>query len=291
MRSGLICLQTVVLTTSLVGISGCWVAPGPTSPEVASAGPGIGKVAACDPGSRSGHADFDETLRTTDGLKITVRTPRDYDPTRAYPLLVVFPPAGKERRGSELFYDLTTEATRRGFIVAFSDHLSLSRRSVLQQAEVAPTVAASFCVDPESVAYLGHSDGGSMAEGIPALAPRAGIPPQTIVASAAGITREDLETFACPSTSAVLIVHSGKDRRFPDFGRGTAAYWAKCAACAPTVLGAVGEGCRDFSGCTDGRRVTYCETSEPHERWPRMNVMMLDFIEATPKSVEKRQNP
>lgn len=282
MRLRLSSLQVTALATVLVGAFGVWLVQRPTRPEVEPAGPDAGTVAACHPGSRIGRADLDETIRTTDGLKITVRTPRDYDPTRAYPLLVVFPPAGVDRRGSEIYYGLTTEATQRGFIVAFSDHLALSRRAVMQQAAVAATVAALFCVDAGAVAYLGHSDGGSMAEGIPAFAPRSGFAPRAVVASAAGIAREDLATLACPSAPAVLIVHSRTDRRFPDFGRGTAAYWGECASCAPADLDTLENGCRDFSGCTEGRRVTYCETAEPHERWPRMNSIILDFIQGHP---------
>jgi len=119
-------------------------------PKVAAAGP-AGIAAASGPGSRTGHADLYDNLQTSDMLTIAVRTPSDYDPTRAYPLLVVFPPAGYNRRGSEIFYDLTTEATRRGFIVAYSDHLSLSPSAVSQQAKVAATVASFFCVDESSI--------------------------------------------------------------------------------------------------------------------------------------------
>jgi polyhydroxybutyrate depolymerase len=251
----------------------------PARPKVAAAGPESGIAAACSPGSRTGHADLDDNLQTSDQLTFAVRTPSNYDPTRAYPLLVVFPPAGFKRRQSENFYDLTTEATRRGFIVAYSDHIGLSPTAVSRQAKVAATVASFFCVDEASIAYLGHSDGGAMAEGIPAYAPKAGAVPHSIIASAAGITSEDLATMACPSIPAVLIVHSRADERFPDFGRGTAAYWGGCAACAPENLTALGDGCRDFSGCARGRRVTYCETSLPHKRWPSMNTAMLDFIQ------------
>jgi polyhydroxybutyrate depolymerase len=248
-------------------------------PKVAAAGLDSSIAAACSPGSRTGHADLDDNLQTSDMLTIAVRTPGDYDPTRAYPLLVVYPPAGYDRRSSEIFYDLTTKATRRGFIVAYSDHLSLSPSAVAQQAKVAETVASFFCVDGASIAYLGHSDGGAMAEGIPAYISKASTTPHSIVASAAGITGEDLAKMACPSIPAVLIVHSRTDERFPDFGRGAAAYWGRCAACAPADLNALAEGCRAFSGCADGRRVTYCETSLPHRRWPSMNAAMLDFIQ------------
>jgi polyhydroxybutyrate depolymerase len=251
----------------------------PARPKVAAAGPESGIAAACGPGSRTGHADLDDNLQTSDRLTFAVRTPSNYDPTRAYPLLVVFPPAGFKRRQSETFYGLTTEATRRGFIVAYSDHIGLSPTAVAQQAKVAATVASFFCVDEASIAYLGHSDGGLMAEGIPAYAPKASAAPHSIVASAAGITSEDLGSMACPSIPAVMIVHSRTDERFPDFGRGTATYWGRCAACAPANLNALADGCRDFSGCAEGRRVTYCETSLPHKRWPSMNTAMLDFIQ------------
>ncbi|WOJ90595.1 hypothetical protein RZS28_04690 [Methylocapsa polymorpha] len=253
--------------------------PAPARPDAASAGLDVGVASACSPGSRAGQAGLDDSVKTADGLKITVRTPSDYDPTRAYPLLVVYPPAGQDRRGAEIFYGLTTEATGRGFIVAYSDHLRLSRQAVSQQAKVASTVESLFCVDPASIAYVGHSDGATMAEGITASVPDSGVAPRAIVASAAGITREDLDTLPCPSVASVLIVHSRADALFPDFGRGAAAYWGQCAACAPLDLEGIAEGCRDFSGCAAGRRVAYCETGGPHSRWPGMNAAMLDFIQ------------
>ncbi|HXN88728.1 MAG TPA: hypothetical protein VN890_05160 [Methylocella sp.] len=272
--------QTAALIAiALIVALGLLVFSAPARPKVAAAGPESGIAAACGPGSRTGHADLNDNLQTSDQLTFAVRTPSNYDPTRAYPLLVVFPPAGFNRRQSETFYGLTTEATRRGFVVAYSDHRVLSPTAVSQQAKVAATVASFFCVDEASIAYLGHSDGGSMAEGIPAYAPKASAAPHSIVASAAGITSDDLATLACPSIPAVMVVHSRADERFPDFGRGAAAYWGRCAACAPENLNALADGCRDFSGCAGGRRVTYCETSLPHKRWPRMNAAMLDFIQ------------
>jgi len=272
--------QTAALIATVVIVAfGLLVFSPPARPNVAAARPESGIAAACSPGSRTGRADLDDNLQTSDQLTFAVRTPSNYDPTRAYPLLVVFPPAGFKRRQSENFYDLTTEATRRGFIVAYSDHIGLSPTAVSRQAKVAATVASFFCVDEASIAYLGHSDGGLMAEGIPAYVPKASTAPHSIVASAAGITSEDLATMACPSIPAVLIVHSRADERFPGFGRSAAAYWGRCAACAPENLNALADGCRDFSGCAGGRRVTYCETSLPHKRWPSMNTAMLDFIQ------------
>ena len=270
--------RTVVLIATAVLVGAALLGLLSPRPKVAAAGP-VGIAAACSPGSRSGHTDLDDHLQTSDQLTIAVRTPSDYDPTRAYPLLVVFPPAGYDRRQAEIFYDLTTEATRRGFILAYSDHVSLSSTAVLQQAKVAATVASIFCVDVTKIAYLGHSDGGSVAEGIPTYTPQAGFAPRSIVASGAGITGEDLATMACPAIPSAMIVHSRADERFPGFGHGAAEYWAQCAACSPMEPNASIAACRDFSGCAHGRRVTYCETALPHKRWPRMNNAMLDFIQ------------
>lgn len=279
MRMSLIRWEIVLFIAFALVALGLWYRSAPAPLEAAAAGPQAGVAAACAPGGRTGQAGLDDSVKTSDGLRIMVRTPRDYDPTRAYPLLVVYPPAGYDRRRSEIFYGLTPEATARGFVVSYSDHLRLSQQGVSQQAKVAATVESLFCVDPASIAYLGHSDGASMAEGIPASVPAAAAAPRAIVASAAGIAREDLDTMPCPSVPAVLIVHSRADALFPDFGRGAAAYWGQCAACAPADLDGIAEGCRDFSGCAEGRRVGYCESSGPHSRWPGMNAAMLDFIQ------------
>lgn len=253
----------------------------PARPKVAAAGPGAGIAGACAPGSRTGHADLNDGIQTSDKLTIAVRTPSDYDPTRAYPLLVVFPPAGLTRRRSENFYDLTEEATRRGFIVAFSDHRGSSAGAMAQQAKVAVTVASFFCIDEKSVSFAGHSDGGTIAEAIAAGMSGAGLIPRSIAASGAGITGDDLAAMSCPATPSVMIIHSRADERFPGYGRSTAAYWARCGKCAPMDLTAKGDGCHDFRGCVAGRRVTYCETSLPHKDWPPINKFILDFIQGT----------
>jgi polyhydroxybutyrate depolymerase len=268
----------LISMASLVYLALFWT---PGRPKAAAAGPSAGIPGACAPGSRTGRADLKDGIQTSDTLTIAVRTPTDYDPTRAYPLLVVFPPAGLTRRRSENFYDLTTEATRRGFILAFSDHRGSSAAAAAQQAKVAATVASFFCIDESAISYIGHSDGGTMAEAIPANLPNASAIPRSIAASAAGITGDDLAATACPAVPAVLIVHSRTDERFPDYGRRAAAYWAKCAACAPEDVGALGNGCRDFSGCATGRRVRYCGTTLPHKSWPPMNNVILDFIQGT----------
>ena len=258
---------------------GLWFFLVPTRPKVAAAGQDIGIKAACSPAAGPAMPTF-MTI-----CKPPIRSPspcaRQAITIRHVPIRCSssFLRPGYNRHGSENFYDLTTEATRRGFIVAYSNHLSLSPSAVLQQAQVAATVASFFCVDESSIAYLGHSDGGAMAEGIPAYVPKAAVVPRAIVASAAGMTTEDLAAMPCPSIPAVMIVHSRNDERFPNFGRGAAAYWGRCAACAPADLNASADGCHDFAGCAKGKRVTYCETSLPHKRWPGLTTAMLDFIQ------------
>jgi polyhydroxybutyrate depolymerase len=250
------------------------------SPHVAPAGSVAGRAdPACANLATRGADDHAIEIKTNEGLRVLVRTPSDYQPTRAYPLLVVYPPAGFDRHASEHYYGLTTEATRRGMIVAYSNHVGLSRKAVSMQAGVASAVAVGFCIERDAITFLGHSDGGSMAEGIPATVP-ASIRPHVIVASAAGIQKDDLVPNGCPVSTSVLIIHNSQDRLFPDFGRGTAAYWAACAGCQPQDLSSSASvpSCRTFAACLPGIKISYCDTESPHSRWPSMNEQILEFI-------------
>ncbi len=251
---------------------------GPSAgPEVADGPVQAGIMQSCAPGSRTGNADRD-VLETPAGLKITVRSPGNYDATRAYPLIVAFPPAGVDREAAERFYDITTEATRLGYLVAYSDHVRLSRAAVVMQASVAATVLKAFCVDTDRIAFLGHSDGGAMSEGLPVFAEELNPRPHVIVASAAGISKADISSAPCPPVHAVMIVHNREDHLFPDYGRDMALYWGKCASCNSAAMEWPAAGCRDLPDCRAGRRVAYCESSSPHSRWPKMNTQILDFI-------------
>jgi polyhydroxybutyrate depolymerase len=275
-------LTAIVILMLLVAIFRFWLSSPPPRPHVAPAGGQAGKPSACPTGSRTGRPDLDESLRTPEGLRIVVRTPKDYDPTRAYPLIVVYPPAGLNARRSEAFYNLTTQATRRGFIMAYSDHMPLTREAMAAQAKVAATVQSLFCVEGEALTFLGHSDGGSAAEGLVTFARNKSLPPRIVVASAAGVTRVDLSDSTCPKIPSVMILHNKTDRLFPDLGRGAAEFWRACASCTPSDLNAITTGCKEFRGCAEGRRVVYCETTTPHGRWPEMSVEVLDFIQGKP---------
>jgi acetyl esterase/lipase len=121
-----------------------------------------------------------DSITIEDGLKINVRTPANYDRTRAHPLLVAFPPGGFGRLASESYYSMTAAATERGFIVAFPDSRPLSKSMVELYSKVADAVAAQWCIDRERVVFLGHSDGASASYGISlleggALQPRASL--------------------------------------------------------------------------------------------------------------------
>lgn len=275
-------MAVIIVTVAIVRF---WLSTPSPRPPVDAAGAEAGLAAVCPPDSRKGRAKLDDDVRTADGLKVAVRTPKNYDATRGYPLIVVYPPAGMNPRQSETFYDLTTEATRRGFIVAYSDHRRLTREGVAEQAKVAAAVQQLFCVDANAISFLGHSDGGSIAQGLVTFAHNAPAPaPRAIVASAAGVTRTDLAgaRAACPRIPAVMIAHSRLDRMFPDFGRGAAEYWRSCASCAPMNIASLEAGCREYRGCAEGRRVVYCETAEPHDRWPGLNAPALDFLQGKP---------
>ncbi|HXX12581.1 MAG TPA: poly(3-hydroxybutyrate) depolymerase [Burkholderiales bacterium] len=223
-----------------------------------------------------------ERVTTPGGVAIGVRAPGNYDGTLAHPLLVAFAPAGYGRSASERFYGLTREATAAGFIVAFPDHLPLSRHTIDELGRVVGAVAASWCVDSSRVYLAGHSDGGTVSAALTFLGtsvPR----PRAVAISAAGIRREDLDQYACPDPVGVLIVHSRRDERFPPpaYGRDASRWWAACNRCQP-VPGAVdGEGCIEWSGCANAVRTRYCEVDTNHAEWPIRSPVLLAFFLAS----------
>jgi polyhydroxybutyrate depolymerase len=226
------------------------------------------------------------TVEGPDGLLVRVRVPANYDARRAYPLLVVYPPAGFDRFAAERYYGVTEKATQRGWIVAFSDARPLSMHTTRVQAHVADVVARSFCIAHDHIAYFGHSDGGALAEGILSLVPPLSRP-RAIFASAAGITRGDLETYGCIARVSVMIAHNRLDDRFPDFGRGAASYWAACGGCRALDAAEVPtDTCQRFSDCADDLKVTFCEVSTPHKTFPPIVLQALEFLESATFSSE-----
>jgi polyhydroxybutyrate depolymerase len=251
-----------------------------TLPPAASAGPvpvkigeNCGKLRAAEASAQG------STIKGTDGLLIRVRVPLNYDPTHAYPLLVVYPPAGFDRFASERYYGLTDGVTKHGWIVAYSDARPLSMRAVQVQAKVADIVAASYCIALDRIAYFGHSDGGALAQGVAEL-PSASPRPRAIVASGAGIAEGDLSALGCSGAVSAMIVHNRVDARFPDFGRGTVRHWAACGECQALDLAETAPNtCRQFQGCASTVHVAYCEVDTPHEVFPPIIEKAMDFLD------------
>ncbi len=234
-------------------------------------------VSACTSQHISGAGATDDLL-TTSGVAFSVRAPRNYDPARAHPLLIVLAPAGYDRHRSERFAGLTTGATAAGFVVAYADHVKLTMAAFPRLGEIPKQVAGRWCIDPARVIFAGHSDGGSSAAGI-AFLNASPIGPSAVVISASGLRTEDLRQYACPVGVDAMIVHSRGDERFalPEFGREPAQWWAACNRCAPAPGPADAQGCMAYGGCAAGTRVHYCEVTTMHAQWPGLEGQILRF--------------
>lgn len=234
---------------------------------------------ACEPGTRDGAVGVTDGESTERGITFNVRTPTDYDPTVAYPLIVVYAPAGADEADTERFTGLTPVATDAGYVIAYPDHRSPSSDDVIVEYGTIPSViAASWCIDESRVYMTGHSDGGSVANLLaldPAVSPR----PAAIAPSAAGVNGAYLASRSCPPPVPVMVIHSSGDTLFPGFGAEAAAWWADCPGCDPTPGEAGDDGCVAYETCEDDIEILYCEVTGAHGSWPRLNASILDFFE------------
>jgi polyhydroxybutyrate depolymerase len=184
----------------------------------------------CPAGTKSGKVGASNDEKTDSGVHYTVRTPTNYKDTIAHPLLMVYAPAGKDRSQSEEFMYLTKEATAAGFIVAYADHRPMSPETIVQLAEIPQFVEQKWCVDKKRIFMTGHSDGGSIAMGIAFFNGTKHIP-TAIAPSAVGMNSEDFEDRNCVKPTPVMLMHSSKDKLFPNFGKQAIEWWAKCNKC------------------------------------------------------------
>ena len=244
---------------------------------------------ACPPGTKPGGAGIVDNLVSARGVHYNVRTPSNYDPGLAHPLLVVFAPAGKQRFASEAFAGLTREATARGFIVAYPDHRRLALASFDELGEVPGAVAGRWCVDARRIFAVGHSDGGTASEAIVFLG-KTEFPIAAMVASGAGIRGEDLKAYSCPKPRPAMIIHSRDDRLFPvpAYGRQAADWWAQCNGCGALPPDSRSDGCVEYRECSAGAETLYCEVEGSHARWPDMNTTLLGFLAKTRPGGPKR---
>ncbi len=216
--------------------------------------------------NRPGAAGATNGLSSRDGFHYNVRAPANLDPTYAHSLLVVYAPAGHSAEQSEFLTRLTTDATHRGFVVAYVGSRPLSVQTVIGLARVPKEVASFWCIDPNRVYATGHSDGGTVS----AIAP-----------SAAGFSPKDLEGFQCPEPTPVMVMHGKRDTRFPGWGKEAALWWARCNACDvgnPPMP--QDDGCFTFAGCTPGGRTVYCEGAGTHMDWPPLQNRIIQFLES-----------
>jgi polyhydroxybutyrate depolymerase len=276
-RLGALAACTMLL---LAGLVLAWPLLGSSPRLGAAAGLGPARCLAAD---RPGAPGASDDLRTPQGLAISVRTPTNYDARRAQPLLVVFPPAGFGRSAAERYYGLTEAATRQGWIVAYPAAVPLSRRALTLHRTVASTVIRHWCIDPQRVAYLGHSDGATIAEGLLLRARDLEPYPSHVLASAAGLRGRDFDAETCPRPLELTLVHSRRDEHFPGYGRQAAQWWAACFACPgrlPSAEQMPADDCADLGPCAAGGRVRYCEADEAHATWPRAAADPFRFLGA-----------
>lgn len=233
----------------------------------------------CESGERPGNAGIINDQSTVGGIKYNVRTPANYKPTIAHPLLVVYAPAKRSRTGTERFTGLTLEATAAGFVIVYADHRRLSKSTIVELGSIPALVAEKWCIDTTKVYPTGHSDGGTVAMGLAFLDETKNIP-AALAPSAAGITRGDLAEYSCPEPISIMIMHSADDSLFPGYGAQAAAWWAACNRCSSTSGEATANGCRNYSNCAENVTTWYCEGSGSHARWPRINSSMIGFFSA-----------
>jgi polyhydroxybutyrate depolymerase len=210
-------------------------------------------------------------------LSYLVRTPVNYDARFAHPLLVVYAAAGASARQTERYTRLTAAATSRGFIVAYVDHRPMNKKNVLELGGVAQSAAKRWCIDRQRVFMTGHSDGGTVSTGL-ALLESTRTDVSGVAVSAAGFTKQDLESMQCRSPIPVMIMHGAKDTLFPGWGRETAHWWANCNGCAVPVAGPDPSGCVSYSNCASAAPVLYCEGTQSHREWPGLEVRIVEFL-------------
>lgn len=240
---------------------------------------GVARHASCKPGTRMGAAGNTDGLRSSEEIDYIVRTPSNYDPTFAHPLLVVYAAAGVGAAQNEQLIHLTSAATSAGFVIAYTGHRPMSVDIVHQLAKVPSEIAAKWCIDRNRVYATGHSDGGTVSTAVALLEETrgtfAGIAP-----SAAGFQRSDFETFKCPSAPIpVMIMHSSWDMLFPGWGAQAAKWWAACNGCdvarPPDRSDAQ---CVTYQGCADNGVTRYCEGTGWHSQWPDLGAQLIHFL-------------
>jgi polyhydroxybutyrate depolymerase len=213
----------------------------------------------------------DTRLTSENGIEVLVRTPANYRPDIAHPLLVVYAPAGMSPTSAERFTGFTPIATSAGYIVAYPQHIRPSLAAIRKLATVPALVSAKFCIDQSQIFLTGHSDGGTATTAIAVQSGTNAI--AALAPSAAGFTHQDLGSFTCPSPRPVMVWHGARDRLFPGWGREAAAWWARCNQCDPALPRLAASECTQYQQCV--QPVTYCEHAGGHTLWPNNQALAI----------------
>lgn len=268
-------LRTLVWISLLSPLTACRDTGPPTLAEYDYANAAV--TGRCEAGTQAGQTGVSNGETAGDGVRFHVRTPSNYDPTFAHPLLMVYAPAGQSGLASERTTGLTTAATGAGFVVVYADHRPLGIPSIEQLGTIPGVVAKKWCIDEKRVSVTGHSDGGTVALAL-AVLDRTKQVPAAIAPSAAGWAGKDLEAYQCRAPLPVMIMHNRQDTMFPGWGAQTAVWWAGCNRCDLAKKQSLEGGCTAYQQCAAGGATLYCEGSGGHRDWPNFNRVLIEFL-------------
>ncbi len=230
---------------------------------------------------KTGTGEQPGEVATAAGTRIVVKTPTNYRPEVAHPLLVLYAAGGQDAEDAENSYEITALATARGFVVASVDDKRPVPEAVVDMAGVPKAVAKSWCIDESRIFATGHSNGGLYSNAV-AFYPEARGAFRAIAPSAAGVRKQDLKDYSCPKPTPVKIYHGAYDMGFSGWGRGVAEWWAECNKCDGEEPLETEEGCVVFKGCAKGGETIYCEGPWIHMVWPGRTTEIMDFFDEYP---------
>lgn len=214
-------------------------------------------------------------LNSEDNLKVLVIPPKNHFANKKYPLILVYPPAGKTKRKSELFYkNLTKESNYYGQIIAYTDYKILNEDNLLKLSNVKKEIIDKYCIDEDNISILGHSDGATNAAMINYRS--VGNKTKNLIISAVGINEKTLSLEQCPYREfSTLILHSKNDKLFYNYGEENFSWLAQCSKCELNIE-LLKNGCKKIKNCK--RKIFYCEGNEEHSEWPNRNKLIMDFL-------------
>ena len=258
----------------------------PPKPELGTASYPQRTSKACASGPRDGQSGFTDTQLSERGIQYYVRTPKNYDATRAHPLLMVYSPGDRGGLGTERYTGLTTAATKAGYIIAYADNRPrtapssfrpISKEWIMELGRLPALIASHWCIDENQIILSGHSNGATASTALTIL-PESTVNASAIIISGAGWAKENFEKHSCPTPRPVMIMHSENDKTFPGYGPHSAKFWSGCNGCddAPKRRA---DGCMVYSGCM--AHTIYCQGTEHHTRWPKRNDAILKFLYTT----------